>query len=355
MKEKVWQVLGPILLIVILTVFWGIAYFMTSYLYRILGLTFTSFTTELINYILGFILFSLCMVVVGFIAKKRGSRREWFMSPVIEAMQQISQGNYNVHVPKLKGHEKHDHPFDEIVDHLNQMAKDLGEMEEMRQQFVSNVSHEIQSPLTSIKGFAIALQSEKISDEQRQRYLKIIEKESARLSNLSDNLLKLTTLESTETLIDRQKYRLDEQIRSVLLATEPQWMAKELIVNLQLPSIEILAEKELLDQVWMNLLNNAIKFTPDCGHITIEIDVEGEQIHIAVTDTGIGISKEAKAHLFERFYKEDKARSRAEGGNGLGLSIVRKIINMHGGSISVESEEDVGTTFHIYLLQSGAS
>lgn len=277
------------------------------------------------------------------------------MSPVVDAMQQISQGNYNVRVPKIEGLENLEHPFNEVVEHLNQMAKDLGEIEEIRQQCVSNVSHEIQSPLTSIKGFAIALQSEKISNEQRQRYLKIIEKESARLSNLSDNFLKLTTLESTETLIDRQNYRLDEQIRSVLLATEPQWMEKGLIVNLQLPPVEILAEKELLDQVWMNLLNNAIKFTPDRGHITIEIDVEGEQIHIAVTDTGVEISKEAKAHLFERFYKEDKARSRAEGGNGLGLSIVRKIINMHGGSISVESEEDVGTTFHIYLLQSGAS
>lgn len=347
MKEKVWQVLGPILFIFILTVFWMIAYFMTPYLFQAFELTFTPFITQLINALLGFFLFFIYMVIMGLIARKRGDGRKVFMNPVIDAMQQISRGNYNVHVPKLSGHEKRDHPFDEIVDNLNKMAKDLGEMEEMRQQFVSNVSHEIQSPLTSIKGFAIALQSDKISNEQRRHYLKIIEKESERLSNLSDNLLKLTTLESKESLIDPKKYRLDEQIRNVVLATEPQWLAKEQTVNLHLPSIQIVAEKELLDQVWMNLLNNAIKFTPYGGTITIEIAQENEEISITVSDTGIGISKEAQAHLFERFYKEDKARSREEGGNGLGLSIVKKIIDMHHGAIFIESEENEGTKMRV--------
>lgn len=349
MKEKVWQVLGPILLLAILTVFWTVAYFITSYLFQTFDLTFTPFTSQLMTFILGALLFILYLIIAGFIAKKRGDGRKLFMNSMIDAMQQISQGNYNVHVPKLSGHENREHPFDEIVDNLNKMAKDLGEMEEMRQQFVSNVSHEIQSPLTSIKGFAIALQSDKISNEQRRHYLKIIEKESERLSNLSDNLLKLTTLESTESLIESKKYRLDEQIRNVVLATEPQWLAKEQTVNLHLPSIQIVAEKELLDQVWMNLLNNAIKFTPYGGTITIEIAQENEEISITVSDTGIGISKEAQAHLFERFYKEDKARSREEGGNGLGLSIVKKIIDMHHGAIFIESEENRGTKMRIVL------
>lgn len=355
MKEKVWHVLGPIIFLVILSVFWTIAYFITAYFFQKFNLLFSPFTTQLLTSILGFLLTFICFVIMGYMARKRGDGRKVFMSPVIDAMQQISQGNYNVHVPKLSGHENRDHPFDEIVDNLNKMAKDLGEMEEMRQQFVSNVSHEIQSPLTSIKGFAIALQSENISDEQRKHYLKIIEKESERLSNLSDNLLKLTALESTELLIDQGRYRLDEQIRNVVLANEPQWMAKELLINLQLAPIEIMAEQELLDQVWMNLLGNAIKFTPTGGTIELKAAEKEGQIHIAVSDTGIGIAKEAQAHLFERFYKEDQARSREEGGNGLGLSIVRKIINMHGGSISVESEERVGTTFHVYLSQNGTT
>lgn len=349
MKEKVWHVLGPILLLVILSVFWTLAYFITPYLFRTFDLTFTPFTIQLINSILGFFLFGFCIMIIGQIARKRGDGRKVFMSPVIDAMQQISQGNYNVHVPKLSGHENRDHPFDEIVDNLNKMAKDLGEMEEMRQQFVSNVSHEIQSPLTSIKGFAIALQNDQISSEQRKHYLKIIEKESERLSNLSDNLLKLTALESTESPIDLKSYRLDEQIRNIVLATEPQWTAKEMTINLDLPSIEISAEKELFDQVWMNLLNNAIKFTPHGGTIDIKAIEKDEEVIVTVSDTGMGISKEAESHLFERFYKADKARSREEGGNGLGLSIVKKIIDMHGGSISIKSEEDVGTTIHVVL------
>lgn len=348
-KEWLKHVLWPVLLLIVLSVFWSISYFITTYVFEALGVTYAAFTTQLINSVFGFILFGLCMMVIGYFARKRGDNRQVFMGPVIEAMQQISQGNYNIHVPKLSGHENRHHPFDEITDNLNKMAKDLGEMEEMRQQFVSNVSHEIQSPLTSIKGFAIALQNDHVPDAQRKHYLKIIEKESERLSNLSDNLLKLATLESTEVLIDQEKYRLDEQIRNVVLATEPLWLEKDLTVNLSLSKIEVIAEKELLSQVWINLLSNAIKFTPTGGIINIEIVEENEQLHIIVSDTGIGISTEAQAHLFERFYKEDKARSREEGGNGLGLSIVKKIIDMHGGSVSVESEEHKGTKIHVHL------
>ncbi len=347
MKEKLWEVFGPILFLAILTIFWTLAYFITPYLFQTLDLTVTPFMAQFITFILGAIFFILYLIIAGFIAKKRGSGRKMFMDSVIDAMQQISLGNYNVHVSKISGHENRLHPFDEIVDHLNKMAKDLGEMEEMRQQFVSNVSHEIQSPLTSIKGFAIALQSDQISDEQRQHYLKIIEKESGRLSNLSDNLLKLTTLESTESLIDQTTYRLDEQIRNIVLATEPQWMAKEQQIQLHLSATKIMAEKELLDQVWMNLLNNAIKFTPNGGTITIEASSTDEEISVIVSDTGIGISKEAQVHLFERFYKADKARSREAGGNGLGLSIVKKIIDMHHASIFIESEENQGTKIRV--------
>lgn len=347
MKGKLWEVFGPMIFLAILTVFWAIAYVITSYLFQAYHMTFTPFTSQFITFVLGAILFIIYLIIAGFIAKKRGSGRKMFMDSVIDAMQQISQGNYNVHVPKLSGHENHAHPFDEVVEHLNKMAQDLGEMEEMRQQFVSNVSHEIQSPLTSIKGFAIALQSDQISDEQRQHYLKIIEKESGRLSNLSDNLLKLTTLESTELLMDQTTYRLDEQIRNIVLATEPQWTAKDQMIHLQLPSIEIIAEKELLDQVWMNLLNNAIKFTPSGGVITIEASSNSDDIVVLIRDTGIGISEEAQVHLFERFYKADKARSREEGGNGLGLSIVKKIIDMHHASIFVESKENEGTEIRV--------
>lgn len=351
MKEKLWEIFGPILFLAILTVCWLFAYFITSYLFPTFDVTFTPFTAQLITSILGAILFILCLIIAGFIAKKRGDGRKVFMNSVIDAMQQISQGNYNVHVSKLSGHEDRDYPFDVIVDNLNKMAKDLGEMEAMRQQFVSNVSHEIQSPLTSIKGFAIALQSDKISDEKKQHYLKIIEKESERLSNLSDNLLKLTTLESTESLIDQATYRLDEQIRNIVLATEPQWTAKEQTVHLHLSATEIVAEEELLDQVWMNLLNNAIKFTPYSGTITVEVSSNDNGISVIVSDTGIGISKEEKVHLFERFYKADKARSREEGGNGLGLSIVKKIIDMHDASIFIESKEHKGTKICVLFTE----
>nr|WP_275900425.1 HAMP domain-containing sensor histidine kinase [Anoxybacillus rupiensis] len=222
-------------------------------------------------------------------------------------------------------------------------------MEQLRQEFVSNVSHEIQSPLTSIIGFIHALKNDKLSAEQRARYLHIIETESKRLSKLSDNLLKLTSLESEHHPFEPKKYRLDQQLKNIVLACEPQWLEKAIDIDIVLDKTEIVADKDLLDQVWMNLLHNSIKFTPQKGKISISVSQSGQKIQVAVSDTGIGMSEEEKMHMFERFYKADRSRNRSEGGNGLGLTIVKKIVSMHHGDIKVESTKGKGTTIFVSL------
>ncbi|MFC5404849.1 sensor histidine kinase [Cohnella soli] len=238
---------------------------------------------------------------------------------------------------------------------INEMAREIKQMESMRQDFVSNVSHEIQSPLASISGFAKALsdRSLEMTEEDREQSLAIIVSESDRLSRLSDNLLKLVSLESDHHPFETETYHLDEQIRRIVVACEPQWSAKGIFVELDLLpgiSVPITADPDQFNQVWMNLLGNAVKFTPPGGRIRIAIGQPSPRtVEVAISDTGIGIPAEDVPRIFERFYKADKSRNRNHGGNGLGLAIVHKIVSLHTGEIKVESTIGKGTIFTVVL------
>lgn len=229
------------------------------------------------------------------------------------------------------------------------MAKQLGTMEQARQNFISDVSHEIQSPLTSISGFAALLKDDTLSDEQRAHYIDIIETESKRLSKLSENLLKLSMLESDAAPIIPCQYRLDKQIENTVLLLEPQWSGKKLNPNLDLAKTPFIGDEELLSHVWINLLNNAIKFTPEGGDFGVTLITAENKICCTISDTGIGILPDAQIHIFERFYKIDKSRDRSLGGNGLGLSLVKKIVELHDGTIDLQSELGKGTAFTVKL------
>jgi signal transduction histidine kinase len=222
-------------------------------------------------------------------------------------------------------------------------------MEKMRQEFISNVSHEIQSPLTSISGFARALRDTRLSEEERAHYLDIIETESIRLSKMSDNLLKLTSLESEHHPFEPKRYRLDKQLRAVVLACEPLWLDKSIDMDVSLEEGEIDADPDLMNQVWGNLIHNSIKFTPRGGTIGVELQFRDGEAAVRISDTGIGIGEEDLPRIFERFYKADKSRNRAGGGSGLGLSIVKKIVDLHHGSIDVQSRPGEGTVFTVRL------
>ncbi len=229
------------------------------------------------------------------------------------------------------------------------MAVNLKAMEEMRQEFVSNVSHEIGTPLTSIGGFAKALKDEKLPQELRERYLTIIETECARLSKLSDNLLKLAALDSERYPLQLAAYRLDRQLASVILAIEPQWESKNIDVSLEAQEVELAADEDLMSQVWMNLLINAIKFTPLGGQIQVSLERSENGVAVSISDNGVGIAEEDQPRIFERFYMADQSRNRSAGGSGLGLSIVHKIVEMHGGAITVSSKYGEGAQFNVSL------
>lgn len=263
------------------------------------------------------------------------------------AARKIAKGDFSVRVERKPG--KNQDEVGELIDSFNHMTAEIEKIDAMRADFVSNVSHEIQSPLTSIKGFTKAIMDDVIPKEHQQEYLTIIYQEIERMSRLSDNLLRIASLDSEHHPYHPTSYRLDEQLRKSVLTTEPQWHKKNITVNLDLEPVEIFADKDLMEQVWLNLLTNAIKYTDNGGTIDVALRISTSRIRVLVKDNGIGIPKEAIGKLFGRFYKVDRSRNRSIDGNGLGLSIVKKILTIHRYSIDVESEEGEGSCFTVKI------
>ncbi len=323
-------------------------YFLTAWVYQALGYQPSALLAQLLTSLLGLVFCGLILGIIGLVSRDR----QWLsqlgvFQPIFDAMQRIAQGDFSIQIENA--HE--DNPLiSELTKNVNYMALELNQMERMRQEFISNVSHELQSPLTSIRGFAQVLQNDQVSPEDRHQYLAIIETESTRLSRLTENLLKLAALEAEQGTFEPKPYRLDKQLRHLILACEPQWTAKALDLDVALDEVTIRGDEDLLRQVWLNLIHNSIKFTPDGGRIGITLCQQGDQIRFTIADTGIGIAAEDQIHIFERFYKADKARTHAtNGGSGLGLAIVRKILDLHHGTITVESQPGTGTTFVVSL------
>jgi two-component system, OmpR family, phosphate regulon sensor histidine kinase PhoR len=325
----------------------AVAFFLTSYLYKTIHWHPSALLTQIINTLLGLLLTGLMIGGIGQIAKSRGWIPEMnVFRPIIEALEKIAQGDFSIRLEN----EFHDNQIvGELANTVNKMALELDQMENMRQEFISNVSHEIQSPLTSIRGFAQVLENDQLSPSEQHHYLHIIETESTRLSRITEDLLQLATLESDQVHMEPKPYRLDKQIRNLILACEPQWKDKDINLDVSLEEVEITADEDLLSQVWNNLIHNSVKFTPQAGSIKLTLQTRDDQAEFRISDTGIGIAEEDQARIFERFYKADKSRTRAKGGSGLGLSIVKKIIEMHKGTIEVESKVGAGTTFTVSL------
>ena len=342
-KPAIWRKAAHIASIpVYLAIALTIAYYLTSLVYDRAGWHPPALAAQIVNTLLGLCLLVLAVLIPRFFV--RGHRDPF--APIIDAMQQIAKGNFSTRVDNFN---ETGGPVGQLVQTVNVMAGKLDEMEQMRQEFVSDVSHEIQSPLTSIRGFASALLDDHLSAAERRRYLNIIEAESVRLSRLSANLLKLASLESNQVRFEPKRYRLDTQLRSLILACEPQWTEKHLEMDAALDEAAIIADEDLLGQVWINLLHNSIKFTPAGGSIRVSLQQRGDMLQASIADTGTGIAAEDQPHIFERFYKADKARRGSEGGSGLGLSIARKAVELHRGSITVRSQPGAGATFVVEL------
>ena len=266
------------------------------------------------------------------------------LTRLTNAIKELSNGNYNVRVDNVGQDE-----ISKLNQGFNQMARQLAKQDETRKKFISDISHEFQTPLTSIQGFANILKEEDLPKEQRVKYANIILYNSKRLSSLAKNMLQLTLLDREEIELELTNYSLVEQMNRVISTQENQAKEKNIEIVFEMPKKEIFIEgdEQRLEQVWTNIISNAIKYTNEGGLITITMKKNSKDIEVSIEDTGIGMSKEVVSHIFERFYREDKARNVE--GNGLGLAIVKSIVDLHHGKIDILSQVDVGTNFIVRL------
>ena len=261
---------------------------------------------------------------------------------VIAATNQLASGDFSTRLTIT-----HPPEFRMLADSFNRMAEELGGIELLRTDFVNNFSHEIKTPIVSIKGFAEMLKFADLTQEERDEYLDIVISESSRLVTLSTNVLNLSKVENQTILSDRQAFDLGEQIRRSILMLESKWEQKKISLSVYVQDILCLGNEELLSQVWLNLLDNALKFTPEGGKISVTLGVENERAKFVLRDNGMGISADYVAHIFDKFYQVDT--SHATTGNGLGLTLVKRIIELHGGSIECNSRLGKGTEFTVLL------
>ena len=267
------------------------------------------------------------------------------INTLLNSMNRLRSGDFRTRLEfngKLKNH-----PIAlEIKDSFNAMAQELENTEMLRSDFINNFSHEFKTPIVSIAGFAKLLRRGDLSEEQQQEYIAIIEEESLRLSEMATNVLNMTKIENQTILTDVSRFNLSEQIRSCVLLLENRWVKKNIIPDLEFDEYEISANEEALKQVWINLIDNAVKFSPETGEIKIRISDEGGFIRVSITNYGDDIPPEKIDKIWGKFYQADE--SHTGNGNGLGLAIVKAIVELHRGKVYAQSANG-STCFFVEL------
>lgn len=238
--------------------------------------------------------------------------------------------------------------YNVIIERINKMADELSGVETLRTDFVSNVSHEMKTPLAVIQNYAALLKTTGLSEEERIEYAGSINDASKRLAELITNILKLNKLENQQIFPESRLFDLSEQACESMLAFESEWEKKGLEIETDIDDgIIVNADPELLSLVWNNLFSNAVKFTDEGGTVGLSVKRHGEYASVSVSDTGCGIDSETGRHIFDKFYQGDT--SHASGGNGLGLALVKRIIDIIGAEITVSSELGKGSVFTVIL------
>jgi len=270
----------------------------------------------------------------------------WFLKPVnqlIRATRSVAAGDFSVRVDELAAKSE----LVQLIKSFNTMAEELGGLELFRRDFIDTFSHEFKTPIVSIRGFARQLRNPMLTDAQKSEYIDIIVSEADRLARMSSNILMLTRFENQQIVTDCEHIHIDEQLRSCILLLEKDWMKKSLSFDLALEDVSFYGNQEMLSQLWLNLIGNAVKFSHDGGEIRVACKMDKKHLVVEVEDHGIGMDEATKKRIFERFFQG--VASRAAEGNGLGLTIAARIVELMRGEISVTSEPDRGALFALRL------
>ena len=335
--------------VIILCVSCGIAYFMV----------FIGFSFLYNGPITSTVALSMCLVtcaitmILGGVALWHSAA--YVMNPITEiskGVQKVADGDFTVQLSFHNNHlkrqkEAYSDEIDVMASNFNKMTRELNGMDYMRKDFMSNVSHEIKTPVAAIAGFSEMLLDGGLSEQEQKEYLSYIYQESQRLSRMSESMLHMSRLDHQNIVDLNQEVQVDEQIRRCIILLGEKWHDRDIQYELSLEKCSIRSDYDLLFQLWTNLIDNAIKYSEPKCTIWIEAKVEDNSFQFSIRDEGMGISKESLGKIYDKFYQCDESHKKQ--GNGLGLSIVKRIIELLNGSISCESELGVGTTMIVIL------
>lgn len=290
------------------------------------------------------VIFAVVSILMGTVFSQIfGKRPLQIIVGISEATKEIAKGNFGVrlneNIPAAE--------LQIMAHNFNVMAKELAGIEMLRSDFIENVSHEFKTPLAAIEGYATLLQNKTLKEEKREEYTGKILYNTKRLSSLTGNILLLSSLENQEMEIKKESYSLDEQLRQIILLFEEQWNKKNLIMDIEMDDVYYYGNKGLLAQVWQNILGNAVKFVPDNGTIRVLLHEEKDSVKVSIVDNGPGMNEKVMERVYEKFYQGDASRTGS--GNGLGLTLAKRIVDLHNGAIEVTSKEKKGTAFTVTL------
>lgn len=296
------------------------------------------------NFLLPILTFGIFSVIMGtFIARIISGRTMGTIRNIGEASKRVAKGDFEVQLDENV-------PIEEIrvmAQNFNLMVRELNNTEMLRSDFVENVSHEFKTPLSSIEGYVTLLQNKNLSEEKREEYTQKILANTKRLSSLTGNILLLSRLENQEIEIKKESYSLDEQLRQTVLLLQDAWSDKDIELDIDLEAVEYEGNSELLSHVWQNIFGNAVKFTEKNGTIGVYLGKSEKGICVRIKDSGIGMDADTLKRIYEKFYQGEKSRSGS--GNGLGMTLAKRVVDLHGGAITVTSEEGKGSEFTVIL------
>lgn len=290
---------------------------------------------------------AIVSIVVGTLLSSYVSKK--MLRPILninDAAKKVAKGDFTVRLEEASIANE----IREIAENFNLMLRELSNTETLRNDFVSNVSHEFKTPLSVIEGYAMLLQDETLTKEEERKYVSTILENTGRLTELTQSILSLSQIENQEIILQKERFQLDEQIRRVLLDFETIWENKNLTIDLNMDETYIYGSQSLLARVWSNLIDNAIKFSDQNGMLSIECSEDGDNIVVIVKDTGIGMDEVVMKHAFDKFYQGE--RSHHVKGSGLGLALVHRIVTLCGGTVSMQSEKGKGTAVIVMLQKS---
>lgn len=342
MKNKVTSQLWVYLTILIFfsLVISTLAFFALMYVLTSLEIVDTNnFRTVPVLLVFGIFSISIGTVVSAFLVKR-------VLNPIMVLrmnMEKVAKRDFTIQMNQYQSIKE----VQKLYTSFNTMVRELNSVETLRNEFTTTVSHEFKTPVATIQGYVQLLQNVDLSESERQDYYKRILNGTQQLSTLSDNILNLTKLNNENFVLSKRQFRLDEQIREVILFLQPKWEKQQLEWTIDLENTTISGDEEFLHQVWVNLIDNAIKYNQTAGTIEISLTKNDSSCCIEIKDSGIGMTEETIQKMFERFYQEDTTRKTE--GNGLGLSLVKEIIELHEGQINAVSQSGAGTKFCIQL------